>query len=109
MHTIAVGQGGAVVRAIEPRTGLGVSAEVEGPDLELLERVARAGGGRAFVAADAGALEQVFATINALEKSPVRGEIRTRYREWYGPWAALGLGLVCLDRWLVAGRLRRVP
>lgn len=109
VHTIAVGQGGAVVRAIEPRTGLSVSADVEGPDLELLDRVARAGGGRAFVAAGAGALEQVFATINALEKSPIRGEVRTRYHEWYAPWVALALALVLLDRWLAAGRLRRLP
>jgi Ca-activated chloride channel homolog len=109
VHTIAVGQGGAMIRAIEPRTGLGVSAEVEGPDLELLARVAKSGGGRAFIAADAGALDQVFAAINVLEKSPVRGEVRTRYREWYAPWVAAALALVLLDRWLVAGRLRRVP
>jgi Ca-activated chloride channel family protein len=109
VHTIAVGAGGGLVRAVEPVTGLGVPAEVEGPDLELLDRLAKEGGGRGFVAASAGELERVFATIDALEKSPVRGEVLTRYREHYGPWAAAALGLVVVDRLLASGRLRRLP
>jgi Ca-activated chloride channel family protein len=109
VHTIAVGKGGPVVRAVEPITKLGVTTEAEGPDLALLEAVAKAGGGRPFVATDAGALDKVFATIDALEKSPVRGEVRTRYREQYARWAAAALGLVLLDRWLAAGRYRRLP
>jgi Ca-activated chloride channel homolog len=109
VHTIAVGRGGGVVRAVEPRTGLAVAADVEGPDLELLARLARLGGGRAFVASDVGALTQVFAAIDALERSPVRGEIHTRYREWYAPWVAAALALIVIDRWLAAGRLRRLP
>lgn len=109
LHTIAVGQAGALIQAVEPITKLGVTSEVEGPDLALLARMAETGGGRPFVATDAKALDQVFATIDALEKSPVRGEVRTRYREEYAPWAAAALGLIVLDRWLVAGRLRRLP
>jgi Ca-activated chloride channel family protein len=109
VHTIAVGQGGPVVRTVESVTKLPVTTDVEGPDLELLKTLAELGGGRPFVAADAGALDHVFATIDALEKSPVRGEVRTRYREHFAPWAAAAFGLVLLDRWLAAGRLRRLP
>jgi Ca-activated chloride channel family protein len=109
VHTIAVGRAGTVVRAVEPVTKLEVSAEAEGPDLEGLERLAKAGGGKAFVAADADALDRVFAAIDTLEKSPVRGEVRTRYREEYAPWTVAALLLVALDRWLADGRLRRLP
>src|SRR5260370_8089476 len=40
-------------------------------------------------------------------KSPVRGEVRTRYRELYAIWAASALGLLAFDRWLSADRFRR--
>jgi len=109
VHTIAVGTRGGFVRAVEPVTNLPVSAEVDGPDLALLERLAAAGGGQAFVATDTDALGKVFSTIDAMEKSPVRGEVRTRYREEYGPWVAFALALVVIDRTTSAGRLRRLP
>jgi Ca-activated chloride channel family protein len=109
VHTIAVGRGGTRVRTVDPVTKLGVTTEVEGPDLDLLRRLAAAGGGRSFVADDAGALGQVFADIDALEKSPVRGETWPRYREGYARWAAAAFGLLVLDRLLAAGPLRRLP
>jgi Ca-activated chloride channel family protein len=109
LHTIAVGKEGRIVRTPEPITGLDLVAEVEGPDLALLDRLARIGGGRSFVAHDAAALARVFQTIDALEKSPVRGEVRTRYREEYAPWVGLALACLVLDRLLSAGRWRRLP
>jgi Ca-activated chloride channel family protein len=110
LHTIAVGKKGGVVHTPEPVTKLErVAGEVEGPDLALLERLATIGGGRPFAATDAAALRGVFATIDALEKSPVRGEIRTRYREEYGLWVGLAVACLVLDRLLAAGRLSRLP
>ncbi len=106
VHTVAVGRG--PTRAVEPVTNLSVTLD-EGPDLALLERLAQLGHGQSFVAADANALQRVFATIDALEKSPVRGEIRTRYREHYAPLAALALALLVVDRLLASGRLRQLP
>jgi Ca-activated chloride channel family protein len=109
LHTIAIGRPGGIVRGTHPETDLPVIAEVEGPNIPFLERLAKITGGRSFVAADADALEEVFQTINALEKSLVQGEILTRYDEHFAPWAALALGLLALDRLLVSGRLRRLP
>ena len=83
--------------------------EVAGPNLPLLERLAKLTGGRSFVATDADALDEVFETIDALEKSPVRGQILTRYDEHYAPWAGFGLALLLLERLLSQGRLRRLP
>lgn len=109
LHTIAIGRAGGIVREPVAATGLNVAAEADGPDFALLERMARIGGGRAFAAADAGDLQRVFLAIDALEKSPVQGEIRTRYRERYAPLVAVALGLLMFDRLLSAGRLRRLP
>ena len=110
LHTIAVGKAGGVVRTTEPVTQLDRTAgEVAGPDLALLERLAETGRGRSFAATDTAALGRVFQAIDALEKSPVRGEVRTRYREEYAPWVGLALACLVLDRLLSAGRLRRLP
>ncbi|GAC1475858.1 MAG: VWA domain-containing protein [Isosphaeraceae bacterium] len=109
LHTIAVGKGGTVIRMVEPTTGLPVTTESEGPDLELLERLAVLGGGRAFVATNAGELDRIFKTLDSLEKSPLRGVYRTRYREDYGPWALGALGLLLTDLILSARWVLRLP
>ena len=109
VHTVAIGQAGGIVQVREPRTGLPVTGEVAGPDVELLARVARAGSGRAFRATDARMLEDVFRTIDRLEKSPVAGTVQTRYRETFAPWVAAALVLLIVDRMLSAGVLARLP
>ena len=113
LHTIAIG------RPPEPKAGAGADAkaplpvepdeEAEGPDLALLGRLAEVGGGRAFVATDSDALEGIFREIDALERSPVVGTVRTIYRERYAPWAAASLVLLAVDLAWVSGRFRRLP
>jgi Ca-activated chloride channel family protein len=109
VHTIAIGHRGGVVQGLDPDTRLPVMAEVSGPNLPLLERLAEVTGGRSFVAADADTLTKVFEAINNLERSPIRGQILTRYDEHYASWAGLALALLVLDRLLSLGRLRRLP
>ncbi len=109
VHTIAIGHGGGVVQGVDPDTRLPVIAEVTGPNLPLLARLAELTGGRSFVAADADTLAKVFEAINNLERSPIRGQILTRYDEQYASWAGLALALLVLDRFLSLGRLRRLP
>jgi Ca-activated chloride channel homolog len=109
LHTIAIGRTGRGTQGIDPGLKNVVIPDVEGPNLALLERLAQLTGGRAFAATDADALDKVFQTIDALEKTPVRGQILTRYDEHYAPWAELALGLLVLDRLLALGRLRRLP
>lgn len=80
----------------------------EGPDLDLLRRLAERGNGRAFVATDLEALADIFAAIDALETSPVQGTIQTVYADRFAPWVAAALGLAGLD--MVLGlALRRIP
>jgi Ca-activated chloride channel family protein len=109
IHTIAIGSRGGVVQGVDPDTRLPVMAEVAGPNLALLERLAELTGGRAFVAADADTLGKVFDAIDKLEKSPIRGQILTRYDEHYASWAAAALALLVVDRLFALGRLRRLP
>jgi Ca-activated chloride channel homolog len=109
LHTIAIGRVGGPLRGMDPGVKLPVPTDVAGPNLPLLERLAQLTGGRSFVATDADALNKVFQTIDALEKSPVRGQILTRYDEHYAPWATAALSLLILDRLLSMGRLRRLP
>lgn len=109
LHTIAVGTPGGGPAPREPVTNLPLPGDRQGPDFAMLERLAEVGGGQAYVAADAGALEKVFRDIDALEKSPVSDRFRIRYHEAYAPWAGAALALLALDRLLCAGRLRRLP
>jgi Ca-activated chloride channel homolog len=109
IHTIAIGRIGKGTQGLDPGMKLSVAADVAGPNLALLERLAQLTGGRSFAATDTDALTEVFRTIDALEKSPVRGQILTRYNEHFAPWAGLALCLLLLDRLLSLGRLRRLP
>ncbi len=109
LHTIAIGRPGGIVQGTEPKTNLPIMAEVEGPNIPLLEHLASVTGGRSFVATDADALEEVFQTISALEKSPFKSTIHTRYNEHFAPWAGLALVLLLMDRFLVGSVLGRLP
>lgn len=104
LHTIAVG------RSSEPKQdGPASDEETEGPDVAWLARLATAGGGRAFVAADSGSLDRVFREIDALEPSPVSGTVRALYRERFAPWVAAALAFLAIDAALASGPLRRLP
>jgi len=108
LHTIAIGRPAPPPEA-ESITGLPLPADAPGPDFARLRRLAEIGGGNAYVADDAGALDRVFRAIDALEKSPVHDTFRIRYHEAYAPWAVAALALLALDRLLSGGRLRRLP
>ena len=103
LHTIAIG------RPVDPAAPSPDKDKNDGPDLVFLQRLAEVGGGKAFVAADADALEQVFDEIDELEKSPVSGTIRTIYRELFAPWVVAALILLTGHLLLSTGRFRRLP
>lgn len=109
LHTVALGSPTAAPGSRELLTRLALPGQAGGPDLDLLRDMAEAGGGRLFHAGDLMGLRAVFHDIDALEPSPVRGTIRTRYREWYGLLVGVSVVLLVLDRVLTAGRLGRLP
>lgn len=109
LHTVAIGRPDGIFRQVEPVSGLDRIGRVEGPNLELLGRMAELGGGRAFVAGDPGALAEVFAAIDRLETSTIRATVQVRYREEYAPWILAALAALTLDRLISAGPWRRLP
>jgi Ca-activated chloride channel family protein len=109
LHTIAIGGPGGISRSVDPQSQQPLMKEVAGPNIELLETLARTTGGISRVAVDADSLAGVFREIDRLEKSDVRGTQILRYDEHYALWAGVALGLLVLDRLLAQGRLRRLP
>jgi Ca-activated chloride channel homolog len=109
LHTIAIGRVGGQPPGTDPDRDRPAGAKAEGPNLPLLERLAQLGDGQSFVASDADGLDRVFEKLDALEKSPVRGQSFTRYDENYARWAGAAVALLILDRLLSLGRLRRLP
>jgi Ca-activated chloride channel family protein len=109
VHTIAIGQLDGIPKSAAPDAQVPATAEGSGPNFALLTRLAELTGGRCFSATNADALGEVFERIDALEKSPVRGQILTRYEEHYGLCAGFALAMLVLDRILSMGRLRRLP
>lgn len=110
VHTIAIGPVSGVERRRQADTaGLDLVRETDGPDLDLLEKIAISGGGRAFVATDSAALEAIFQTLDSLEKSPFSGKIEIHYQEHYQSWILIAIAALALERFLAAGRFRRLP
>lgn len=93
VHTVLVGRGGTVpipVREQDPRTGRVrrrvVEVEVD-VNPELLAEISRKTKGSSFRARDPQALQEVFAQIDALEKTEFTSTRLVRYRERFEPWA----------------------
>jgi Ca-activated chloride channel family protein len=109
LHTIAIGHVGGPPPGFDPTRKRPAGGEVEGPNLPLLENLAQLTGGRSFIATDADALNDVFRTIDSLEKSPIRGQILTRYNEHFAVGAGVALILLLMERFLRLGKLGRLP
>jgi Ca-activated chloride channel family protein len=78
-------------------------------DEATLKAIAETTDARYFRAGDTESLEEVYATIDALEKSTAEVEELTRTEERFRPWAVAGLVLVLLQFLLGGTVLRRLP
>ncbi|MEE4273154.1 MAG: VWA domain-containing protein [Thermoanaerobaculales bacterium] len=112
VHTVLVGRSGQVpvpVQVRDPRTGR-VRRQIQQMEMEinpeLLAELARTTGGSSFRARDADALEEVFASIDSLEKTEFTSTKLVRYRERFEPWAAAALAMLLMGAALegLAGR-----
>jgi Ca-activated chloride channel family protein len=102
VHTVLVGSGGEVPIPIvvrDPRTGREmrrVENRVVETNPELLAEISRKTGGASFRARDPQALSDVFAEIDALEKTEFESTKLVRYRERFEPWALAALALLAV-------------
>ena len=82
-----------------------------GSDLDeaTLTAIAEQTGGRYFRAETTRALRQVYATIDALEKTTAESVVYVHTEERFAPWLIGGLVLLLLSALLSETWLRRLP
>ena len=78
-------------------------------DEPMLRNIAAQTDARYFRAADTAALAEVYATIDALEKTTAETKIYVHREERFAPWAVFGLVLLLLCTVLAETTLRRLP
>jgi len=110
VYTVAIGREGLVPYPVDDpffgRTTRQLETKI---DLELLQKIADATGGRMFRASDPRSLEEIFSAIDQLETARYKTTISTWYRELMAWFAAPALLLLVLERFLAAGWLRPLP
>jgi len=106
VYTIGVGSDGEVPISMGGVGRQYVRIEL---DEELLKEIASITGGRYFRATDAADLQEVFQTIDQLEKSEIESRERVVYSELFPMILTPAVLLLLLERLLVGTRLRRIP
>jgi len=111
VHTVAIGTTGEAVPMAAPdaTVGRGLRFERHDVDAELLERIARASGGRFFAARVSRDLDAVYAEIDAIERSERRLPPRLSYSERPEPLLALAGGLLLVEIAVARVARRRLP
>lgn len=105
IYTIGVGSDGmASVPVGRSLFGLRYENRPVKIDEELLTEIATTTGGRYFRARDAQALQNIYAQIDALERTVVEARSFIRYTERFRWPLALGLGALMLELFLLARR-----
>src|SRR5438132_441002 len=110
VYTVGVGREGIAPFPVnDPVYGKRyVDVEVQ-IDEEVLHRIAEMTGGKYLRAVDRDSLEQIFKTIDSLEKSKISVKSYTHYNEIFRYFLWPGLGLLLGEAVLSNTRFRKVP
>lgn len=112
VFTVGIGTpGGAPVPERDPVTGAvtGFKRELSGTvvvsrrDDALLERIARATGGRYFRADEAGATEELLSALRGIERTATTADRQERAKDRFAWFVALALALLAVDVWRARG------
>ncbi|MFO1523787.1 MAG: VWA domain-containing protein [Kiritimatiellia bacterium] len=109
VYTVAAGREGLV--PVPMQTFFGQEQIVNQPsdfDRESLEKIARTTGARFFWAPDLKTLREVYSDIDKMERTEIKTQIFTRYRDLYQPVLGVGIGLLLLEKLLSLGRAGRL-
>jgi Ca-activated chloride channel family protein len=115
IYAIGMGKKGRVafpVTQIDPLTGRESQSWAYLTDAandELLAEIAKRTGGQSFSAQDEGVLQQVFDTVDKLEKTKVETNTLVRYGELAWPWLVVGTLLILLEGLALNTRWRKLP
>lgn len=110
VYTIGIGQSGTVLVSVPDGFG-GVMRVPRRSDLDeaTLQDIAETTGGQYFNAATTGALRNVYAEIDQLERSEIQKMRFSRWDEKFQPLALAGLALLVLEILLSQTVFRRIP
>ncbi len=78
-------------------------------DEEMLQQIASITGGNYYRATDKESLSRIYAEIGELEKTKIKVKEYTRYRELFGRFVLIALGVVMLEVVLANTRFRKIP
>ena len=110
VHTIGVGtEGEAPYPVDDPILGrryINVQADI---DEETLQQIATATGGRYFRATDAQGLQQIFSTIDRMERTEIKVRGYTRHTEQFAWFLYPGALMILLELALSGTILRTIP
>jgi Ca-activated chloride channel family protein len=76
---------------------------------ELLEQIAKHTGGRFFRATDSALLEEIFSTIDTLEKTKIDTQTYVRFSELAWPFLVTGLLILLAEALALNTRWRKLP
>ncbi len=110
VYTVGVGKPGKAPYPVDdPIFGRRYRYLPEQIDEQMLKEMAQTTGGLYFRAKTPEMLADIYDQISALEKTEIKSEQYTRYRELFGYFALIGLGLFLLELFLTHTHFRRIP
>lgn len=109
VYTIGVGTRGYANTPYETMTGTQMVKEKVGIDEELLKQIATETGGQYYRATDNAELQNIYASIDKLEKSKVESTVFHKRTEKFVPWALAALLLVFVAYVLQLTVFRKFP
>jgi Ca-activated chloride channel homolog len=109
VYTIGVGTHGMAPMPYQTPTGTVMQEEKVSIDEELLTSIATETGGQYFRATNKQTLENIYNSIDSLEKTKVETQIFTKRTERFFPWLAIAIGLLFLEGLLRFTVFRKFP
>jgi len=110
IYTIGVGkEGDQPIEVDDPVFGKRIVAVRSDVDMPMLQEIAQLTGGKCYRAQDSKALEDIYQTIDKLEKSEIKTNSYSRYRELFMPLAWLALLFLMIESILAQTRFRKAP
>jgi len=109
IYTIGVGTEGEAPFRVDGMFGSRIVYKPVDLDEATLKMIAETTGGAYFRATDTAALQQVYNTIDELEKTKIETVEHTDYHEAWAPYLLAALLLLVTEIVLVNTRLRKVP
>lgn len=109
VYTIGVGSDGYAPQPVNTPAGVMIQQEKVNIDEKLMTAIATETGGKYFRARDNESLNQIYATIDKLEKSKVEIVRTLHYEEKFYPFAWMALALILLEGFLRFLVFRKFP